>query len=322
MKRSTLSLLLVLIAGHCGYIWAEPHGARPSAEELTLFSTHRSEPMILLREFYHSSRILALGESNHLHYQALDYLSDLLKEVGTDPNLKYVVVEARAEERDYLARASLEPAKPSFGVRDNAHGQYYIRFLLPQLRAINAKRPTQPVILVPIDGIEEIEDDGDSVDQHLQRETATLRNFEKQVLKTLGSGGKAIVFYHALHLKKGWRCENTPANWFSAFLSTHPNWNEKAKIIAFDEVDGSWSPEGLFSLTQRLGRIDGSPYAIRTRDFSSVAKEQGWNALPPRSLAVEEFGSRFRSQARLHEMVDGVIWFPSATQKNLNRLEE
>src|SRR5690349_9824873 len=61
--------------------------------ENQIFDANRRDPLPLLRDVYEQNRVLVLGEVDHSYLTIHTLLHRLLEQVGTDPRLKYIVLE-------------------------------------------------------------------------------------------------------------------------------------------------------------------------------------------------------------------------------------
>ena len=285
------------------------------------------EPAALLRSLYNESQLLFLGESNHSNFQSLDYLLELIKEVGTDENLKYILDESIFEDRDRLHRASIGEIslQDYLPLRENQQFAYFYLKLLPLLREINKKRsPDNPLVLVPIDGFlhRKFPEYGGSLD----REKGTQANFESIALPLLESGGKAIVFYHYIHLIQSfsgslpqWNPVSQsvepspvgPINWLSLVFANHPEWRKQSKLVFFDEIEASWSPNGNFRILKDLSKKHpNQSFGFKTNSLDpSDLIEKGCEifCIPPKR-GVNSMILQTESQATLQDMTDALIW--------------
>ena len=120
----------------------------------------------LLVGLYKESNVLLLGAANHRDMQHHLILIDLLKEVGTDPNLKYLVLEQFAENDEFYHKLSFNDV---FDVlKTHRFGSDHQRLitlcwsrewtwvythLFPVIQDINRKRPADnPLIVRGLDG--------------------------------------------------------------------------------------------------------------------------------------------------------------------------
>ena len=77
--------------------------------ESRYFDQHRTDTTSLITQFYTEGRVLLLGAANHRNVQHHLHLIDLLKNVGTDPQLKYLVLEQTQDNAEFYRRLSTSP---------------------------------------------------------------------------------------------------------------------------------------------------------------------------------------------------------------------
>jgi hypothetical protein len=76
--------------------------------EADYFEKHVTDSDTLLTSLYKESKVLLLGAANHRNMQHHLILIDLLKQVGTDPKLKYLVLEQSYENDDLYRDLSFD----------------------------------------------------------------------------------------------------------------------------------------------------------------------------------------------------------------------
>jgi len=198
------------------------------------FDKHVTDPKSLLVGLYRESRVLLLGAANHRDMQHHLILIDLLKEVGTDPNLKYLVLEQFAGNDPFYRKLSLDDV---FNVLKtyrfaNDHQRlitlcwsrewtWVYTHLFPAIQEINRKRPPDnplivraldgfglntpfglrsPVEVKPVDCSFNDPTAQNTTDNIQNRELITAANFHAEVWDRLKGADKAIVLYHQAHL--------------------------------------------------------------------------------------------------------------------------
>ena len=229
--KLSATLLLAAILGGAISVHAKGYDFRAEAQ---YFDKHITSPAALLANFYANSKVLLLGAANHGNVQHHLILIHLLKSVGTDPNLKYLVLEQFADNDDFYRKLSIEETasvlqKHTFKSEHarlitlcwSREWAWVYKQLFPVIQAINAKRPADnPLVVKAVDGFSSDSPFGlrspDSVkpidcrlsnpraanttDNIQNREQATADAFFSQVWNDLGHGQKAIVLYHQAHL--------------------------------------------------------------------------------------------------------------------------
>src|ERR1700692_634392 len=207
--------------------------------ESDYFDKHVTDADTLLSSMYGDSKLLLLGAANHRNMQHHLILIDLLKKVGTDPNLKYLVLEQSYENDGLYKELSLSEA---FTVlRTHRFASDHERLLtlcwsrewswvythvFPVVEEINHKRPADnPLIVRGVDGfsgkspygltsrtpVKSVDcafndpTDQNTTDNIQNREIATAANFYTEVWNDLKVGAKAIVLYHQAHLYRSFK---------------------------------------------------------------------------------------------------------------------
>lgn len=199
-----------------------------------IFDRYRTDPQALLEKYYSRSQILFLGLAYHVNYQHIDRLRDLLKMIGQDENLKYIVLERAGDLKVFYEILSVKDLKASlkdFSFKDRetlryniCHHEwaYTIDKLLPDVRAVNQRR-VSPLLVTAVDGMrsywkesypETVKTavDGDCRVEELppkwdmlyvtstNHEIASAENFYNKIYKNLGPKDKVIVLYNRGHL--------------------------------------------------------------------------------------------------------------------------
>lgn len=202
--------------------------------EADYFDKHVTDAATLITKLYKESTVLLLGAANHRNMQHHLTLIDLLREVGMDPNLKFLVLEQSYDNDDLYRKLSFEDV---FTVlRTHRFKSDHERLLtlcwsrewtwvythvFPVVQEINRKRPSDnPLIVKGLDGFSLKSPYGlisrmpvksvncqfngptgqNTTDNIQNRELATAANFYAQVWSMLRGADKAIVLYHQAHL--------------------------------------------------------------------------------------------------------------------------
>lgn len=276
-------------------------GAHASAASVTCIDVFKSEPHVSLKEpidvlnsLYDQAQFLGIAVNDHEGFEPFSRLYQLLQQRGLDPNLKTIVIEDSSMRAELYQEASVKEISSSefrrraielFSVYSdqNAYINAHIIYLI---REINKKRPNDPLILVPIDGmnnaaIEELTSHAPSVDRthsksikqnaysglyatSITRERDTARNFSEMVYKVY-PGRKSVIIYQASHILKNVNAvgvdlvgkervaKKAHLSWLS-IAQKHLGLDENViKIVVFDTI-GSWSPNGLLNLPSELSR--------------------------------------------------------------------
>jgi hypothetical protein len=185
----------------------------------------------------------------------------LLKRIGTDPDLKYIVLERAGDISEFYETLSLIDLSetlekftfPSGLAKMNSlcmgEWAYSIDKLFPDIRHINKRRDTSnPVLSVSIDGMDSFINEswpgnfpiadttcnaselrvGSYYVASTNREMDSAENFSNKVWMKLGPNDKAIVLYNRMHL-------------INSFISCNPFMVEidkwKARLSSFSWRD-------------------------------------------------------------------------------------
>ena len=142
--------------------------------EDVLFDKHRVSPSDAVLAQYAGARVLALGESNHGHYKIYSDLMTLLRMVGSDPNLRFIVFERYHDNAAFYEDLSLRPLELVLKERyfrdlaaldaslcsSFAAAPYTIARFFPLIREFNARRPAGRKLLVTaVDGTKSSNDE-------------------------------------------------------------------------------------------------------------------------------------------------------------------
>lgn len=198
--------------------------------ENEIFDQYKTTSHKLLLEEYGKSRILFLGTANHFNHHIYNLLTDLLKEIGKDPKLKYIVFERSSDISQFYEKLSEktlgdvltefhfvnEEAKTR-SLCESPEWAYTISDFFPEIRTINRNRVNK-VLVKSVDGMRSDLPlnwpgrqpiiDGTCRAQgtptayvvSTNREMDTAKNFSKNIWQMLGPNEKAIVVYHQAHL--------------------------------------------------------------------------------------------------------------------------
>ena len=229
-KLSVALFLATLVSGSPPSVAAEYQ----FRSENKYFDRHVTTPAALLAGFYKDSKVLLLGAANHRDMQHHLILIDLLKSVGTDPHLKYLVLEQFADNDTFYKELSFEDVLSVLKKhRFNSEHERLITLcwsrewtwvythIFPVVQEINKKRPaddplivravdgfsiespfglTSPVEVTPVDCRFNNPTGENTTDNIQNREQATAEGFYTQIWNNLAKGQKAIVLYHQAHL--------------------------------------------------------------------------------------------------------------------------
>jgi hypothetical protein len=198
------------------------------------FDKNRIDAATLLKKSYSESKGLFLGAANHRNKLHHEHLIDLLKEVGRDPRLKYLVLEQFHDNDGFYRQLSLNPISEVLKNHSfpSQHGRlitlcwsrewsWVYTHVFPVIQQINAERPANnPLIVRGVDGFLSREPFGlismaDVTAENCKfiapellntranlqnREVATAQNFYSEVWSKLRDDEKIIVLYHQNHL--------------------------------------------------------------------------------------------------------------------------
>jgi hypothetical protein len=341
MKTSLPFAVALGIALPYGLLAQQAHtqSTGPTLTEDQVFDATREAPLALLRRLYEEKKVLLLGEPDHTYETTYNLLIALLDEIGSDPRLKYVVLERpRAHGSVYEdlsvnhmsetdIKEKLLPQK-DLVICDRTIALTYAR-LLPQIRAANASRAADnKVLLTSIDGIANATGVKRAFVTSTQREMKTSENFRDRLWKNLGPSEKAIVVYHQAHIIKGFTqpfqspVGEVGASWLSIFLQQHPNATTDMGVVLVDHADTQGNVALKFTQRQ-TARYPGQSWGIRLDPFASIATERGIEAFTPESFWTQYTGAAYPtflhpdgqiervravSTSTLAEMAGAVIW--------------
>ncbi len=179
-----------------------------------------------VQQLYKSSRYLGIGVVDHEKFPGFVVLKTLLETYGFDPQLKTVVIEDSAifaPLYEKLSLTEIQSNSPEFKMIPPT-GQFLeiAKNILPLIRRINQKRGHDPLIVVPVDGMDHLNAkmqmhyDGEiqrplgledlfsdlsfyHYVMSINREKQTAENFYQQVVLRYPKQ-KSIVIYHASHI--------------------------------------------------------------------------------------------------------------------------
>jgi len=233
MKRTFDLLMTALVASFGGISELRAIDYQFQVEN-EYFDKHATDSKSLLIDLYTESKILLLGAANHRDMQHHLILIDLLKEVGTDLNLKYIVLEQFFENDEFYRKLSFNDVFDTLKTHRFASDHqrlitlcwsrewtWVYTHLFPVIQDINRRRPTDnPLIVRGLDGFGLDNSFGltspaevkpvdcsfnnsrnqNTTDNIQNRELATAANFHAEVWSRLKDTDKAIVLYHQAHL--------------------------------------------------------------------------------------------------------------------------
>lgn len=202
-----------------------------------LFDSNQQDDISLLFNQYQKSKVLFIGFSFHSNHQHVDQLTELLKKVGDDKNLKYIIFErphdvsafhellSTQKLEQVLAKYSFRNVKAKKEILCRPEFAYTLAKFFPELQKINQKRiKTNPILVKTIDGRVSGRDeywpgektlvDGTCKAKDIlmkaevttnygissNREQDTADNFTSMIWSKLAPQEKAIVIYNRGHL--------------------------------------------------------------------------------------------------------------------------
>lgn len=208
--------------------------------ENTVFDQNRLQPIELLKDAYYDKEVLLIGTSNHANFKHYERVLELLEAVGSDPQLRYIVMERSYEATNFyellstfdldrsLKEANFSSSNAQKGTMcDSPEWSYTISQFFPKLREINRKRfPLPPIIVKTLESVPAeyysapgpvLYDGTCSADSiGLQnvpafevwglsnnREKQTAQNFRNEVWSKIAPQEKVIVISHYMHLLSG-----------------------------------------------------------------------------------------------------------------------
>lgn len=224
---------------------------------------------------------------------------------------------------------------------------YTFAEFLPEVQKINKARKAKPILVSSFDSIPSFRDllwpNSTNVDmsacriqdQQLQftssenREEQTASIFMEKFFKHHKPGKKMIIMYHYMHALRHlqgclpkmidaehWKTVWTDATWFGKLLSADPSVVDRSRIVLFDEKDSGWNQSGVLSFTQhQANRYPGRDFSIKTRFLDGVVKESGLDLFLEDSYLKRYHGGNFYSDAKIHQLVDGIIWTSDASDR-------
>ncbi len=229
-----------------------------------------------------------------------------------------------------------------------AAAPYSVRRLFPLIRKINTLRDkANPLIVTSIDG----EGAAAATDKQpenategtcslknvsadyaasVNREKRTARNFEDRIWSQTGKTGKVIVVYHAMHLVRNfesclyereesgsWKM-NWSKQWLSIFLEEHKVADSLTRIVAFDEKESQYAPDGTFTFAKRQRERNARDFGVALEPFKGVSVERGLNLFVEGSIVTRPAGfqeGQSRALGSLPQLIDALIWTEEATKR-------
>lgn len=221
-------LLALLLNTSTGLVFA-------NEVENKLFDENRTTAIDLLEKEYQQSKVLFIGFYHHYAHQHIDQLSSLLQKIGSDPNLKTIVLERSNDVSSFyelLSTKKLSTAIDYFGFssqqaqeqtlcRGPGEWSYVIKNFFPELRKINQSRPNNPILAKSVDGIQTfmVEEDWPGLNRPMIDGTCPSK-----LLKT--RTGEALTIYGISSTR-----EQTTANNFKAQVWDKLGPNDKAIVL-------------------------------------------------------------------------------------------
>jgi hypothetical protein len=204
--------------------------------ENRIFDENKTDPRGFLVGQYEAAQVLALGETNHSQFRVYEHLINLLKSVGMDPKLRFIVLERSQDFDRFYEELSLRHQNEVLkkGLFASAMEQesaicksfpanpYLVVRFFPILRKINERRQDaglKPVLVKAIDIPYSLfysappysVQPGNCklplsvparIEESQDRESLVADNFKFMIWNQL-EGQKAIVLYHIGHLIQG-----------------------------------------------------------------------------------------------------------------------
>lgn len=179
-----------------------------------------------IQDLYQSSLYLGVAVVDHQKFPGFAVLQALVETYGLDPKLKTIVIEDSAVFAAVYEKLSLnEPdtyLKNVEALPKTAQFEYLSKNILPLVREINKKRSMDPLLVVPVDSMDDSSAKmqmhyGDSVFRpegtenifsdlgyyhfvmSINREKQTADNFHQQIQLRYPQK-KSIIIYHAAHI--------------------------------------------------------------------------------------------------------------------------
>lgn len=295
-------------------------------------------PQNILSELYAESKTLSFGNADHESPKAFLELEKFLKVHGHDRELKSIAIEASSELAPFFESASTRDLTADdwsaigpweWYLETQAETVHIMTVLVPLIRKLNLERARDPLLLVPIDGIEAstmmsgVKQEGDKVDlevpispkslidwmfiQSIDGELKTAENYAK-LISHRWPNRKGIVIYHQAHVLRNlqaWgvtrshakvRAIKAPLSWVDYVSKSDPIFAANYRVVFFDTASKS-NPSGV------IRDLPTSPtaYAFRTTDNPTFNSDSFLATYRTRSIRISD--SR-------KQIADGVIRLP------------
>lgn len=258
-----------------------------------------ASPLTVLTKLYDRSQFLGIAVADHSNFQPFQRLLQILAARGFDRRLKTVVIEDSHVRADVYASLSVKPMSRSEFEKaftadyPNLHPQDVFMFehVFPLLQKINASRPDDPILAVPVDGLTTptametawgMSTPARSHSMRLERampaskvpnvyggsilrERETAAHFKRLVTDRF-PGRKSIIIYQGAHIFKNLRAvgADTDANgkvvkraflgWISIAAEQVPELKRSYDVVAVDNKSEQWAPRGQLNLPEGLQR--------------------------------------------------------------------
>lgn len=276
------------------------HAATACRETFSkLPSIEVASPQTVLTRLYDESQFLGIAVADHANFQPFHRLTELLELRGADPQLKTVVIESSYVLADLYARASVEPMtlaefqKAAAPLYPSAHEQdaFMVEHVFPLLRKINERRPNDPVVAVPVDGITaatametafgistpardhsarltksiDTKSVSNVYGSSILRERETARHFRELVADKYPER-KSIIIYQGAHIFKnlgavgadtdsrGKVVKRAYLGWINVASAQLPALKRGYKVVAVDNRSRHFAPNGQLNLPAGIKR--------------------------------------------------------------------
>lgn len=231
-----------------------------------------------LSEKLETTQVLFIGTPNHTQYGFYKIIESFLKSAVKNEKLKYVVLERSASSDKYLQEVSkvfpkdllVNYPKSLETLCGSTEWAYAGKNVIPIIQKGNIGR-NQKILLRSIDGMDSNDDlsDYDLTSSQIEvnncsnsslldsyqyvssfnREQASAKNFDQNILTNLKPGEKVIVIYNHAHLLMGAKScignfkndeytqEDLPSTWLGLYVKQNPSFANNMKVVLIDEED-------------------------------------------------------------------------------------
>ena len=304
MRIQSLLILLLLVPS---LSWGAPRAAQE-----------------ILQNVYNGHQFVGIALGNHSSMTPLNQANEFLTSyAGADLNFKFVFIEAPNDTAETLKQASLGDF-PWYETESKLAAYWWPRVTMtPQwhfmftrtvmaVQNLNKHRPGNPVIIVPIDGYDQVDNARDEELFQSQkhpyifggsntREIQTAEMFLNSMKES--PEAKALIIYHQAHILKsltsgGYEVDQNGElietvtdhlGWVGYVNDVLPNFYNSLGVVLFNEADPSMNP--LKTINSKF--FTEEPYqpgfGNLTSDFLEIQSLQSY-------LAPESFLGRYRGQ--------------------------